>query len=117
MVQDTVRAMNDDSNAARYRESKARKTQAEWERIEEVNAQRRRELVTIDEAVTATREHSAIVRKHLGAVPAAITTALAALNPEQRRDASIAEMVVDDCINAAMIAISEENGVEHAQAA
>ncbi|UPJ50786.1 hypothetical protein IVB30_05125 [Bradyrhizobium sp. 200] len=117
MVQDAVRAMNEDSDSARYREAKTRKMQAEWERLDEMNKVTRRELVTIDEAVTVMREHSTIVRKHLGAVPAAITKALAALDPDDRRNASIVETVIDDCINGAMVAISEENGVENAEAA
>ncbi|UPJ50248.1 hypothetical protein IVB30_02090 [Bradyrhizobium sp. 200] len=116
MVEDAVRTMSEDSDTARYREAKRAKMQAEFERLKDGNDATRRELVNIDDAVTVLRENADIVRKHLGAVPASITTALAALNPEDRRNASIVESLVDDCINAAMVAISEE-GVEHAEAA
>jgi phage terminase Nu1 subunit (DNA packaging protein) len=110
LVEDAVREMEDDSDEAQLREAQRRKMQIQYETLRDRNAADHRELVTIDEAVTVLRENSACVRLHLGKVPAAVITKLATLSADDRRNASIVEFIVDDALNDAFRAISEDDG-------
>lgn len=121
IIADAVRNASDDSTpAARYRTAKTRKMQAEFERLRDANHAMRSQLITVDEAVAGHREQAAILRKHLGAFPAAVMAAMAGLKPEDRRDASFVETLIADMLNAAMAAIcaANEGGVQdHVEAA
>ncbi|AMA55042.1 hypothetical protein [Bradyrhizobium sp. CCGE-LA001] len=88
------------------------------EKLELKNAETRRELVTVDEAVTLYREEADVIRRHLRAMPDAVAKALGALaesDPVGRKDSAVVAMVVHDVINDTLRAISEEDA--HVQAA
>ncbi|TWI02471.1 terminase small subunit [Bradyrhizobium daqingense] len=82
------------------------------EKLELKNAATRRELVTIDEAVTLYREEADVIRRHLRSLPDAVATALGALaesDPIGRKDSAVVAMVVQDVINDTLRSIFEED--------
>jgi hypothetical protein len=114
LVRDTI--ANRDTEAGRFREAQTRKTIAGAIRVEEANARVREETLTIKEARTLFREERDVLSRHLNSVPAAISAALAALTPEERRNPVAVDRVMEDAINDALRRIYND-GVEHAQAA
>jgi phage terminase Nu1 subunit (DNA packaging protein) len=97
---------HNETAAGQYHAAKTQKTVAEIEKLEMANRAIRTSHVTIAEAAMAARENNDVVRRHLGAVPADVVRKLAALSPKDRRDASMVERVISDCVNDAMTAIS-----------
>jgi phage terminase Nu1 subunit (DNA packaging protein) len=103
--QDAVNAVvPEDPNKLTFDEAKAKKTQAEYERIEMENRKRRRELVTIDEVVAVMREESSIIRSHLMAIPGRVAIPAAA-----EKDPGIVEALLTDEINIALSNIVADN--------
>lgn len=94
----------EDPNRLTFDEAKAKKTQAEYERIEMANAQRRRELITIDEAVALYRNEASIIRSHLMAIPGRLAIPCGAESNPSR----IEDMMLDE-INIALSNISGDN--------
>jgi phage terminase Nu1 subunit (DNA packaging protein) len=105
MKQEAVNAVTpEDPNKLTFDEAKAKKTQAEYERIEMENRRRRRELVTIDEVVAVIREEASIVRSHLMAIPGRV-----AIHAAAEKDPGIVEALVTDEINIALSNIVADN--------
>jgi hypothetical protein len=104
----------DATQAAELRHHQTRKMAADAEWIETINAATRAETLTLDEVVTLYADEAAIIRRELNAIPGRAVEALAALPPDERRNASIVEDVLDSTINNALRTIS--GGVEHASA-
>lgn len=107
-----------DPELSNLRRNQIRLVLQQTEKLELKNTASRRELVTIDEVVTVYREEADLIRTHLRAVPDAVVKALMALaqsDPVGRKDAAVVTMVVQDVINDALRAISEEH--PHVQAA
>lgn len=96
-------AINTDAPAAALLDAKTRATLAKAVKLEAENAEQRSNLVTIDQVVTVYREETAIVRKHLLALPAALAPRLSA-----ETDASKAERIIEDGIQDALRLISTE---------
>ena len=98
------------------RQNQIRLIISQCEKAEMKNAAMRRELVTVDEAVTVYRDEAAIIRKHARAIPDAVVKALEALKPEERADASVVQFVIADVVNDALRMMSSE-GVDHVEEA
>jgi phage terminase Nu1 subunit (DNA packaging protein) len=105
----------DATQASVYLAEKCRKTAADAERLEMDNEKKRSQTLTVDEAVTLYREAMAPVRAELNAIPGRAVEALGKLDADERRNASIVENVLDNCVNNALKAISL-SGVENASA-
>jgi phage terminase Nu1 subunit (DNA packaging protein) len=101
----------DASQAAEYRAQKTRKVKADADRIEMDNAAKRAESLSVAEVVALYREEADLIRRELNAIPAAAVRALGSLKPDERRNASLIESVLDDVVNQALKAIS---GGDHA---
>lgn len=105
LKQDTINSIvPEDPNRLTFDEAKAKKTQAEYERIEMANRQRRRELVTIDEVVTVYRNEASIIRSHLMAIPGRAAVPAAA-----ESDPVAVERLLSDEINIALSNITADN--------
>jgi phage terminase Nu1 subunit (DNA packaging protein) len=103
----------DATQAAEYRTAKTRKMKADADRVEMQNAAVRAETLTVDEVVSIYQEESQIIRDSLNAIPGNAVRALGSLKPDERRNASMVESILDDVVNQALTAIS---GTEHASA-
>lgn len=100
-----------DPDLSALRRNQIKLIMSQIDKLEMNNAASRRELVTIDEVVTVYREEADLIRTHLRAVPDAVVKALGALaqsDPIGRKDAAVVTMVIQDVINDALRAISEE---------
>jgi phage terminase Nu1 subunit (DNA packaging protein) len=103
--QETINSIvPEDPNKLSFDEAKAKKTQAEYERIEMGNRLKRRELVTIDEVVSVMREESSLIRSHLMAIPGRVAIPAAA-----ESDPGIVEALMTDEINVALQNIAADN--------
>ena len=103
--QEAVNAVKpEDPNRLTFDEAKAKKTQAEYERIEMENTRRRGELVTIDEVVTVYREEASIIRSQLMAIPDRVAIPLSA-----ETDATAIRDYLIDEVNLALQNISGDN--------
>jgi phage terminase Nu1 subunit (DNA packaging protein) len=90
-----------DPNRLSFDEAKAKKTQAEYERIEMENARRRGEYLTIDEAVALYREEASVIRSQLMAIPGRVAIPAAADS-----DPVTIEALLQDEINIALTNIT-----------
>lgn len=115
MIEDKAKR-DGDADLSPLRRNQIKLIVSQCQKLEMKNAESKRELVTIDEVVTVMRETNDIVRKHLRAVPTAVAKALGELKPEDRRNASLVELVIADCINDALRTISTE-GIDHVEQA
>ncbi|MCK1283444.1 hypothetical protein IVB41_05780 [Bradyrhizobium sp. 44] len=113
MIEDKAKTAAD-PDLSPLRQNQIKLIISQTEKLELKNAKMRRKLVTIGEAVTVYREEADIIRKHLRMVPDAVVKAISALKPEERARASIVQVVIADCINDALRAISTE-GVDRAE--
>lgn len=107
-----------DPDLSDLRRNQIKLIMSQIDKLEMKNAEMRKELVTIDEVVTVYREEADLIRTHLRAVPDAVVKALGALaqsDPVGRKDPAVVTMVIQDVINDALRAISEEHS--HVQAA
>ncbi|MDN3278708.1 hypothetical protein QWJ07_30910 [Frankia sp. RB7] len=111
MIQDKAKTAAD-PDLSPLRQNQIKLILEQCEKVEMKNTAMRGQLVTIDEAVTVYRDEAAVIRKHIRAVPDAVLKALEALKPQERANPSIVQLVVADCVNDALHAISTE-GVEH----
>ncbi|RTE92936.1 hypothetical protein [Bradyrhizobium sp. LVM 105] len=117
MIEDAAKTTAD-PDLSPLRRNQIRLTLSQVEKLELKNAETRRELVTIDEAVTVYREEANIIRKHLRSLPDAVAKALGALadsDPVGRKESAVVAMVIQDVINDTLGAISGED--PHVQAA
>jgi phage terminase Nu1 subunit (DNA packaging protein) len=103
----------DATQAAELRGHQTRKVAADAERIEMDNAAKRAVTLTVAEVTELYREEADLIRRELNAIPAAAVAALAVLSPDERRNASIVELTLDEVVNNALKAIS---GAEHVSA-
>lgn len=103
--QEAVNAIKpEDPNRLTFDEAKAKKTQAEYERIEMENKRRRGELVTIDEVVTVYREEASIIRSQIMSIPDRAAIPLSA-----ETDAAVIREYLIDEVNLALQNISGDN--------
>jgi phage terminase Nu1 subunit (DNA packaging protein) len=93
-----------DPNKLTFDEAKAKKTQAEYERIEMENARRRGEYLTIDQALALYREEASVIRSHLMSVPGRVAIPAAA-----ESDPGMIEALLQDEINIALTNITGDN--------
>jgi phage terminase Nu1 subunit (DNA packaging protein) len=101
----------DDTKAAETHRHKTRKMAAHADRVEMHNAAVLAETLTLDEVTEIYREEADLIRRELNAIPGRAVEALGKLDADERRNASIVENVLDDCVNNALKAISS-SGVE-----
>lgn len=87
----------DDPNKVSFDDAKTRKMLADAVAKERDNALKRRELVTIDEAIMVAQEESSIIRAHLMVLPGRLAIPAAA-----ESDPSIVEQMVMDEVNVAL---------------
>ncbi|CUT09203.1 hypothetical protein BF49_0283 [Bradyrhizobium sp.] len=108
MIQDRAKSVAE-PDLSDLRRNQIKLIISQTEKLEMKNAEMRRELVTVDEAVTVYREEAAIIRSHLSAIPDAVVKALETLKPEERNNASLVQLVIADCVDDALQAISTDN--------
>jgi phage terminase Nu1 subunit (DNA packaging protein) len=106
----------DATQASEYHSQKCRKMKADADRVEMDNAKKRAVTLTVDEVTTIYREEAELIRAELNALPGRAVEALAKLDADERRNASIVENVLDDEVQATLRRISANDGVANASA-
>lgn len=110
MIEDAAKTTAD-PDLSPLRQNQIKLIVSQTEKLELKNVATRRELVTIDEAVTVYREEADIIRKHLRSLPDGVAKALGALaesDPVGRTDSAVVAMVVQDVINDTLRAMSTQ---------
>jgi phage terminase Nu1 subunit (DNA packaging protein) len=112
-LKDRCGLLDDSTAASEYHTAKTRKMRADCERVEYINAAAKAVTLTVDEVVSIYRDEADLIRRELGKFPARALAKLAKLGPDERKNPTMIEHALEDCVQDALRAIS---GAEHADA-